>query len=117
LDGQGGSSRLFGFPILIAKSDLTVLELKDPVVAEGHAEDVRGEIFQSGLAAADRLTVDDPVLCPGWRERLGVEWSFPEGVTELGAEDLTQSFDGDQELGMFGGEPVALSRQAAGRAR
>jgi hypothetical protein len=57
--------------ILIAKGELTVVELENAVVAEGHAEDVGGEIFQGGLAAADRLTVDDPVLCPGLRRRLG----------------------------------------------
>ena len=67
------------------------------MVAEGDAEDVGGEIFQGGLAGADRLTVDDPVLFPGLRGHLGVEGSFLEGVAELGAEDFAQSLDGHQK--------------------
>jgi hypothetical protein len=40
------------------------------------------------LAAADGLTIHDPVLIPDLGWHLGVEGSFLEGVTELGAEDL-----------------------------
>jgi hypothetical protein len=57
--------------------------------------------------------VHDPVLLPGWRGNLGIEGRFLEGVTELGAEDLAQSLNGDQELGVFGGEPLAIGREAA----
>jgi len=75
------------------------------VVAEGYAEDIGGEIFESRLAAADGLTIHDPILVPDLRWQLEVEGSFLEGVTELGAEDLAQSLNGDQELEVFGGEP------------
>jgi len=74
--------------VLITKGDLAVFELEEAVVAEGHAEDIGSEIFQGGLAAADRLTIDDPILVPDLRGQLGVEGSFLEGVTELGAEDF-----------------------------
>jgi hypothetical protein len=48
----------------------------------------------------------DPVLLPGVGRLLAVERSFLEGVTELGAEDLTKSFDGHQKSGMLGGKPL-----------
>lgn len=53
LGRQGGGLLFLGLPILVAKSDLAILEFEDPAVAEGDAEDVGGEIFQGGLAAAD----------------------------------------------------------------
>jgi hypothetical protein len=65
------------------------------------------------LAAADQLTIDDPILLPDLRWHLWVEGSFLEGVAELGAEYLAQSLDGHQELGVFGGEPLAIGREAA----
>jgi len=111
---EGGEFLSFGLAILITKSDLAVLEFEDPVVAEGHAEDIGGEIFQGGLAAADRLTINDPILVPDLREHLGVEGSFLEGVAELSAEDFAQSLDGHQEAGVFGWEPLALGRKATG---
>lgn len=43
-----------------------------------------------------------------------VEGSFPEGVAELGTEDLAQSLDGHQELGVLGWEPLAIGGEAAG---
>jgi hypothetical protein len=116
LGGQGGHSLLVGFPVLIAKGDLTVLEFEEAVVAEGHAEDIGGEIFQGGLATADRLTIDDPILLPDLRWDLGVEGSVLEGVTELGTEDLPQGLDRDQKLAIFGWEPpLAIGREAPGR--
>ena len=114
LGRQGGSLLLLGFPILIAKSDLAVFEFEDAVVAQGHAEDIGGEIFESRLAAADRFTINDPILLPDLRWHLWVEGSFLEGVAELGAEDLAQSLDGHQEAGVFGWEPLAIGGEAAG---
>ena len=112
--GQGSELVRFGLAVLITKSDLAVFEFEDAVVAEGDAEDIGGEIFESSLAAADRLTIDDPILLPDLRWHLWVEGSFLEGVAELGAEDLAQSLDGHQELGVFGGEPLAIGGEAAG---
>ena len=100
--------------VLITKSDLAVFEFEDAVVAQGHAEDIGGEIFESRWAAADGLTINDPILVPDLRGQLEVEGSFLEGVTELGAEDLAQSLNGDQELGVFGGEPLAIGGEATG---
>jgi hypothetical protein len=111
---EGGKFLPFGLAVLITKSDLAVFEFEDPVVAEGHAEDIGGEIFESSLAAADGLTIHDPILVPDLRWQLAVEGSFLEGVAELGAEDFTQSLDGDQESGVFGWEPLALGRKATG---
>jgi hypothetical protein len=85
---EGGEFLSFGWAILITKGDLAVFEFEDAVVAQGHAEDIGGEIFQGGLAAADGLTINDPILVPDRRWQLEVEGSFLEGVTELGAEDL-----------------------------
>ena len=98
---EGGEFLSFGLAILITKGDLAVFEFEDAVVAQSHAKDIGSEIFQGGLAAADRLTINDPILVPDLRWQLEVEGSFPEGVAELGAEDLAQSLNGDQEVGVF----------------
>jgi hypothetical protein len=111
---QGSELVSFGLTVLITKGDLAVFEFEDAVVAEGDTEDVGGEIFESSLAAADGLTIDDPILLPDLRWHLWVEGSFLEGVAELGAEYLAQSLDGHQELGVFGWEPLAIGGEAAG---
>ena len=47
----------FGFPVLITKGDLAVFEFEESGVAQGHAEDIGGQIFESCLAAADLRSV------------------------------------------------------------
>jgi hypothetical protein len=84
------------------------------VVAEGDAEDVGGEIFEGGLAATGGLTVHDPMLAPdGGRDRSEQRGLF-QAIAELGAEDLAQSFDRKQKLGVLGWKPLALGRKATG---
>jgi hypothetical protein len=107
LRGRQGDDLLgFGVSVLISKSDLGMVKFEDAIVAEGHPKEIRRQIFEHGLSAAGRFTVHDPVLLPGLRRHLAVEGSFLEGITELGAEDLAESFDGRQKSGMLGGKPL-----------
>jgi hypothetical protein len=68
LGGQSGGPGGIGLGVTIAESDLTVLENEDVSVADGHAKDIGGQVLQSGLAAANRDDIYDPVLTPdlGW---------------------------------------------------
>ena len=43
--------------ILVLKSNESVLEAKDAVIADGHSKDVRGKILERLEAAADRFGV------------------------------------------------------------
>jgi len=65
--GQGASSKLLGRRFLVLKSDLTVGELEEALVAEGDAEDVRGEVLESGGAGAHCLAVNQPIFVPDAR--------------------------------------------------
>jgi len=103
---QGGDHLSFGVPVLISKSDLGRVKFEDAIVAEGHPKDIRSQILEHGLSAAGWFTVHDPVLLPGLRRHLAVEGSFLEGITELGAEDLAERFNGRQKSGMLGGKPL-----------
>ena len=68
LGGQATCFAVAAGAVAVAKGDLAVLEFEDTVVGESDAEDIRGQVLQSGLTRADRLTMDDPLLPPGrWR--------------------------------------------------
>ena len=64
LGGEGAGFPVAGGAVTVAKGDLALLEFEDTVVGESDPEDIRGQILEGGLARADRLTMDDPVLSP-----------------------------------------------------
>ena len=64
LGGEGAVLELVSGGIFVRERDLASLQLAEAVVTEGHAKDVRGEIFEGLLAGADRFGMDDPLLFP-----------------------------------------------------
>jgi hypothetical protein len=52
---------------LVLEGDCARCQLEEVVMADGHPEDVRGQIAKGLLATVDRLTVHDPVLWPNVR--------------------------------------------------
>ena len=85
--GDGAELDLVGGRFFVVESDLAVLELEDAVVADGDAEDVRGEVFECCLAAADGLGVDHPGFRPDSLIHLIEQPGLFQLVSELGAEE------------------------------
>src|SRR5262249_29116705 len=79
--------------------DLSVVARDDAPVTDGHAEDVRGRVFQRRPAVADRLRVNHPVLTPHRRIDLCQGAGTVQTVAELGAEEGRQGTHGHQEMG------------------
>jgi len=48
----------------VAKRDSVTFQLEEAVVAQGDAENVRGQILQRIQARAHSFTVNDPILLP-----------------------------------------------------
>jgi len=90
------------------------LKFDEPVVAEGHAEDVRGEILESGAASAYRLTVNDPALFPDAGVQLREEAGIFEFVTQLSAEDQGEWLLGDQKVRACRAPTAGSGEAAAG---
>ena len=67
------------------------------MIADGHPKNVSRQVLHRDAAIPDRLGVHDPVWLPnGARDRVK-EVCFLPGGTELGAKNLTQGFDWQQE--------------------
>ncbi len=64
LGRDGREPDLIGRRLLVGESDQAIVEFDDPPVADGDAKDVGSEILEGGLAGADSLTVNNPVLAP-----------------------------------------------------
>jgi len=79
--------------LLIAERHPAVLHFDDTAVGDGHAEDIRGEVFNTRLRIPDRLTVDVPVLLPCFGRDMLQESGLPHPVAELGAKDGRKSQD------------------------
>lgn len=84
--------------LLIAKGDLVIFKVKQPVVAEGHAKDVGGQIFQSGLTVAHRLAMDDPGLSPDLGRNLLKQMGLMQFSSEFGPKEVGQGLDVNQEI-------------------
>ncbi len=84
---DGATLELVRGRLFVSESDLTILQLAQAVIAEGHAKDVRGEIFESLLTRAYRLGMHDPVLLPHSGVDLRKEFRLLEAIAELGAKD------------------------------
>src|SRR5262245_26617461 len=81
--------------VLILKRDLAIFQRDDAIVADGHANDVRGQIAKGVLATADGLAVHDPVLAPGALIDEREQLSLMQLRSELSTEEHGQGFDVD----------------------
>ena len=88
---------------------MAVFKSKDVTVADGDAEDVRGQILQSLLTVADGDDIHDPFLAPSLRWDLIEESGLSEQVAELGAKDAGEGFFRQEEVG-FGRSPCMKVR-------
>jgi hypothetical protein len=85
-DWQGSGFRMAGSRVWVAESDMGLAQLEQPVVAEGDAEDVGGQILQGRLTGVDRLAMDDPLLLPGFSGDLMRQISLFQGCMKLGSK-------------------------------
>ena len=83
----------------IFKGDGAIDDFDDPVVGDGHFEDIWGKVFQRGVAISNGLTVDDPVGFPYFGVDLIQKTGFIHLLFELCAEDWRERLDGDIEVG------------------
>jgi hypothetical protein len=65
---------------------LAIFEGEDAAIADGHAKDVRSEVFEGGLAGAYGLRVNDLSLAPEPLVKELEELGLFEQVSEFGAE-------------------------------
>ncbi len=93
----------------VANPHRAVLDGNDARVGNGDFEDVGGEIFDSGLAGANRLAVDVPGDLPEIRWNLIEQIGLLQQIAELGSEDYRESFDGEKEIDS-GRMPRAIGR-------
>jgi hypothetical protein len=98
LGGEGANPGLTCAGLRVAKGDLPMGQLEDTLVADSHSEDVRCQILQGSQAIADRLTVNDPILLPGFRGYSGKEICLFQAITELGPKEDGQRLDMNQEI-------------------
>jgi len=103
--GQRAELGLAGIGCITVR-DLVVLHLDDAAVAEGNAKDVRGEILERGAqrAIANGLAVNDPALLPHIRGNVRKAIGLAQDVAHLGAHELREGLDGEQEI-LAGGLP------------
>lgn len=86
-NGQGAEFGLASFGILVAKGHFAIFQFQDVVVADGHPENICGEILHGGLSIADRFAVHDPFLFPDRFGNVLEEISFSQSIPELGSKD------------------------------
>ena len=91
----------------VANPHRAVLDGNDARVGNGDFEDVGGEIFESGLAGANRLAVDVPGDLPDIRWDLIEQIGLFHQIAKLGAKYFGERFDGEEEIDL-GGMPRAI---------
>jgi hypothetical protein len=110
--GQFAESGLAGFGVLIAKSHLAIFQFQDAVVADGHPENVSGEVLHGGSSIADRLTVHNPILFPDGFGNVVEEIGLSQSLSELCAKDLGEGLHREEEV--FTPRQPVLSIQSQG---
>jgi putative transposase len=64
LRAQGTAFFFPAFSVTISKSHLMLIQFQDAVIADGHPEDVRRQVFQGTQSGPHRFTMHHPVLFP-----------------------------------------------------
>ena len=70
----------------IAKGHLVIFEFDQAVVADGNAENIGGQIFQSRATIANWFTVNDPILLPDLRRYSSKQGCFHQRLPELASK-------------------------------
>ena len=76
----------------VVKCNLVVLQLDQAAVADGNAEDIRGQVFQGRATIANRFAMHHPILLPdpGWYLR--EKGCLLQCMPELAAKDFGDDF-------------------------
>jgi hypothetical protein len=82
LGGDGATLELVSGRLFVGKGDLAIMEVVKPVVTEGHAKDVRGEILESLQPTAHGFRV--PQVRSDLRQRLAPQLFSFRGPVALG---------------------------------
>jgi hypothetical protein len=93
--GEGANPGLAGAGFSVTEGDLPMGQFKDTLLTDSHSEDVRSQILQGSHAIANRLTVNDPLLLPGFWRYQGKQLGLFQGITELGLKEDGQRLDMD----------------------
>src|SRR5882724_6362923 len=98
LGTDGAMLELVSGRLFVRESDLTIMQLAEAVVAEGHTKDVRGEIVEGLLARAHRFGMHDPVFAPDAGRDCGEQSSLFQLIAKLSAKDPGEHFDGYEKV-------------------
>ena len=95
---DGGRFQFSGSGFLVLEGDLALFELADPVVGDGHSEDVGSQIPGCFLARSYGLAVNHPVLLPHCGVHLEEKIGLFELIAELGPEENGEGLLGKEEI-------------------
>jgi hypothetical protein len=98
LGSEGANPGLTCARFSVAECDLPMVQLEDTLVTDGHSKDVGSQILQGSHPITDRLTVNDPILLPGFRGNQGKEFCLLQSITELGPKEDGQWLDVNQKI-------------------
>jgi len=91
---------------------LSIFEFEDAPVADGDAEDVWGQVFESGLARTDRLTMNHPLFVPAILIDELKQVGLLELIAEFGAEERRERFDVNEKI-LPRMKPSTVGRESA----
>ena len=96
---------------LIGAREVAICQREEVLVADGHAQAVRGQIPEGCRATADGLAVHDPVLVPAGRIHAGAPRSLVPVIAELRSDEQGEGRDMDQAV-VAGRPPGVLGRES-----
>jgi len=86
-DIESQDSGALAVRLAIVNQHRAVMEAEDARVGDGDFENIGSEIFESGLAGANRLAVDVPGDLPERGGNLIQQFGLFHQIAELGSED------------------------------
>src|SRR5215211_6157404 len=95
---QGTSFFSTGLGVAIAEGHTIPCQLQDPVVANGHPENVRGQILQGVQTRADRFTVHNPLLLPDLRRDARITISASQRLLEFATKNFGEGAHWQEEI-------------------
>jgi hypothetical protein len=96
--GQGAELGLASIGIFVSKGHFGIFQFQDVVIADGHPENVSGDVLHCGPPVADRFAVHDPFLLPNRFGNVVEEISLSQSIPELGSKDPGEGFHREQEI-------------------
>src|SRR6266496_1232146 len=82
----------------VAKRDSATFQLEETVVAQGDAENVRGEILQRIETGAHAFTMDDPILLPNVGRNMSITMGATQSLLQFATENSGEGTHRQQEV-------------------